>query len=233
MSRGSWSKQPDPADEFALPGSRSAGDSRHPVRPGRHGLRADAVAADQCERIIDAFAHVVAERGYPQTTIKQITDAAGVSKKTFYVHFTDLEDCFLAAYEYSISSLLSRVRPAYQAESHWRDAIRAGLGALLEWLAVEPAFARMSVIETGSGGPRIRQARSRTVAEFEDVFAGHRTSSVPPTVRNAVSGGIYHTIYSYVAADRTTELPELVASLMYFALLPFIDKADAANELSR
>ncbi len=42
-------------------------------------------------RLLDAAEQVFSEKGYEESTVLDITDAADVSKRTFYLHFTDKE----------------------------------------------------------------------------------------------------------------------------------------------
>ncbi|WP_433634423.1 TetR/AcrR family transcriptional regulator [Nocardia sp. CA-120079] len=46
--------------------------------------------------LLDAAAHVFAERGYDKTTVADITTAAGVSRATMYVYFASKDEIFLA-----------------------------------------------------------------------------------------------------------------------------------------
>ena len=66
---------------------------------GRHGLPREVVAENQRERLLNGVVDAVAEHGYNATTIGAITEAAKISRRTFYEHFKDKEGCFLAAYE--------------------------------------------------------------------------------------------------------------------------------------
>jgi AcrR family transcriptional regulator len=82
---------------------------------GTHGLDRSLVAASQRTRLLEAVGRAVADKGYSATTIEHIVRDAGVSKKTFYEHFTDKLDCFLAAYEAASDELLEHVRAAQEA----------------------------------------------------------------------------------------------------------------------
>ena len=89
--------------------------SGHPPPPAaRHPrLDRDVVEASQRTRLLEAVGRAVAERGYAAATIDDVVRGAGVSKKTFYEHFADKEDCFLAAYEAASEELFERVREAH------------------------------------------------------------------------------------------------------------------------
>ena len=69
-----------------------------PIRPlprRPRGLTRDEVLASQRGRMIAAMAETVAAKGYAATTVADVVARAGVSRKTFYEHFADREECFL------------------------------------------------------------------------------------------------------------------------------------------
>lgn len=220
---------------MVLPGSRSALEPDRVIKRGRHGLAPETVAEIQRERLIDAFVQVVAEQGYQQATISRITQAAGVTKKAFYDHFEDREACFLAAYEQGTAIILARVEEARKAAASWPAGVLASMRTLLELLAAEPRFARVSVVEINSAAPRVRAVRTRYLEGFRSLLTDPQDglAGVPGTVADAVIGGVYSAIYIKADSGRTEELPELVESLTYFVLLPLLGKEDAARELER
>ncbi|MCO6008634.1 TetR/AcrR family transcriptional regulator [Actinoallomurus purpureus] len=220
--------------ESAIPGSRSAREPGRAIKPGRHGLPPETVAGIQRDRLIDAFVQVVAEHGYARTTISKITEAAGVTKKTFYVHFAEMDDCFLAAYQRGTGILLDRMTHAYEAASSWPEGMRAGLRVMLEVLAGEPRFARAALVEVNAAGPRLRKARIEHLARFRRFFAdpAYDLLSLPTVVIDAIIGGIYGAVYAAVEGGEGQRLPEMLPSLVYFALLP-LGREEAAAELER
>src|SRR3954452_23052879 len=83
-----------------------------PIRPlprGPHSLTRDEVLASQRGRMIEAMAETVAAKGYAATTVADVVARAGVSRKTFYEHFRDREDCFLAAYDAAVDAVIGAV----------------------------------------------------------------------------------------------------------------------------
>src|SRR5690606_9379847 len=195
-------------------------------------LSPETVAVIQRERLIDAFVQVVSERGFAHTTIGRVTEAAGVTKKTFYAHFTDLDDCFLAAYRRGMDILLARMTEAYEAAPTWPDGVHAALRTLLGVLAREPRFARAALVEVNAAGPRVRRARVDTLIRFRAFFAAPSAASLPVAVVDAIVGGIYGTICIRTETGRPEELPSLLPSLTYFALLPVVGREEAAPYLS-
>ncbi|MEV4255785.1 TetR/AcrR family transcriptional regulator [Spirillospora sp. NPDC049652] len=215
--------------ETPLPGTRSALEPDRAIKPGRHGLPPETVAAIQRDRMIDAFVQVVAERGYAGATIGRITEAAGVTKKTFYTHFTEIDDCFLSAYERGTAIVLDGMAAAFAAEPTWPDGIRAALRAVLSMLADAPPFARVAMVEVNAAGPRVRRARIECMERFRAFFAGPGEVAVPTVVADAVVGGVYSSIYVQIENGETTRLPDLLPQLTYFALMPLVGRREAAR----
>src|SRR3954447_21502311 len=134
---------------------------------GRHGLSREFIAHNQRERILDAIANVVAEKGYAATRVVDITDYAGASRKTFYELFTDKEDCFLAAYDAIPSLLMGKMAQGLAAtEDTWEAKVHALLGEFLSFLAAEPAFAKMCIVEVLGSGTRGLARRDQAIEAF-------------------------------------------------------------------
>ena len=183
------------------------------------------------DRLINAFVRVAAEHGFAATTIAAVAAEADLPEQAFHEHFTDLEDCFLAAYRHGCDVLYERVGNAYRAEPSWHDAVRAGLRVMFDALAAAPAFTRVSVVEATAAGPRVRRARVRMMMGYRAFLTCPGKPGIPDAVRDAIIGGIYGTIYDYVDAGRTAELPELLPAMTCFTLLPYTDIEQALREL--
>jgi AcrR family transcriptional regulator len=184
---------------------------------GSHGLDPSLVAASQRTRLLEAAGRAVAEKGYAAATIEDIVRGAGVSKKTFYEHFADKLECFLAAYEAASDELFEHVRAAQdaaaapgserdgapaEAESdgapakaerdagEWLARTRAGIHAYLRWLAAEPALARVFLIEVAAAGPKALACRERLRDRYAERTRELQTGDgVPDEIFHAVVAG--------------------------------------------
>src|SRR5689334_7038821 len=88
---------------------------------GVRKLPSDLVRAVQRERLIVAMLNATAELGYLETNVQDVIDRAGVSRPTFYEHFSNKEDCFLAAFDTSAQRLCKKVDAAgQQGGDVWR-----------------------------------------------------------------------------------------------------------------
>lgn len=196
------------------------------------------IARSQRERLLDAAVDVVAEKGYPATTIADLTKEAGISRTTFYEMFPDKEACFLAAYDAAADVLARRVLGAFEAEEGWPARARAGLEALLESLAEEPGLARLALVDVGAAGPaaqrRYRAALQRMTPLFEEGrdFAPEGRRLPANTSRMAI-GAVVGLIADEIEAGRTEELPTLLPEILFATLSPYLGPGDAAKRMQR
>jgi AcrR family transcriptional regulator len=209
----------------------------HQLPAGRHGLPRAFVVSNQRERILDAVLQAASRSGYSAMRIEDVIAVAGVSRRTFYDHFANKEEAFLAAYELVLEQLLSGVTSAFASGESWTSRVRRGLAAFLNLLASEPVLAQVCVVEALAAGPRALARRTEAMEAFQALLQPPKgdalaTATAPPVAVEAIVGGIYEVIYSRVTSNRTEELPSLLPSLLHSALLPFVgaDVAEAEYE---
>jgi AcrR family transcriptional regulator len=195
------------------------------------------VARSQRERLLDAAVDVIAEKGYAATTIADLTKEAGISRTTFYEMFPDKEACFLAAYDAAADVLARRVASAFESKEGWPARARAGLEALLESLAAEPAPARLALVDVGAAGPaaqrRYRAALQRMTPLLDEGrdFAPEGRSLPANTSRMAI-GAIMGLIVDEIEAGRTERLPGLLPEVLFATLSPYLGPEAAASEVA-
>src|SRR3954449_11124855 len=116
---------------------------------GRHRLSREQVAASQRRRMLAAMTAAVAEEGYVRTTVADVIAGAGVSRETFYQHFSDKEECFLAAFDAASERLLAQVaqRPPGAPPADPIARLDRLLAVYLSALAADPALSRVFLVE--------------------------------------------------------------------------------------
>lgn len=207
--------------------------------PGRHGLPREFVIHNQRERLIAGLAEAIAENGYSGTTIAHITRHAAVSRRTFYEHFSSKDECFVAAYDTVMEELRGRVSTAFDAEDDWPHAVKAGIGAMLEFLAAEPHLARLCMVEALVAGPVVVERYDAAIQSFVPYFQTGREGRPPevlarlsPTTEEALVGGMVSLISRRIIAGKAEELEELLPDLVEFTLTPYVGSA-AASKLAQ
>ncbi len=113
------------------------------------------IASSQRERILVATGALVAEKGCAKTSIEAIVKRAGVSSVTFYEHFADKEECFVAAFDRAVGEMRVELAAAAPAALPWDERVRAGLAAMLAAIDADPPRARLCFVEAQQGGPRL------------------------------------------------------------------------------
>ena len=195
------------------------------------------IARSQRERLLEAAVRVVAEKGYGATTVADLTREAGISRTTFYAMFEDKEACFLAAYDNVVDALVRRVDDGLRGRGGLAaTGPAAGLAALLEALAEEPALARLALVDVGAAGPaaqrRYRAALQRLTPLFDegrDFAPGGR--SLPANTSRMAIGAVAGLISDELVDGRAEQLPNLLSDVLFATLVPYIGPAAAAREV--
>jgi AcrR family transcriptional regulator len=216
------------------PGRRAA----HQLPPGRHGLSRQYVKANQRQRILDAVADVVSFVGYQAMSVEDVIATAGVSRRTFYDHFASKDDAFLTAFDVIGAKLVDHVQSAYNASKTFDEGIVACLAAFLEFVASEPQYADMCIVEALAAGPAAIERRNAVMRAFGQLLnAGAETVPggirPPELVAETIVGGIYEIVYSRVLQGRTSELPTLLPDLAYSIMVPYLGHDAAEREVER
>jgi AcrR family transcriptional regulator len=207
----------------------------HQLPPGRHKLTRAYVKRNQRERILDAVADVISLAGYQAMSVEEIIGTAGVSRRTFYDNFKSKDAAFLAALDEIGEQLVERVRSAYEANRTFAGGVRDCLGAFLQFLADEPRYADMLIVEVLAAGPAAIERRNTVMHEFselvrrgaEEVPIEHRP---PDLTAETIIGGIYEVVYSRVLSGQTHELPALLPDLAYSLMQPYLGDEVARRE---
>ncbi len=225
-----------------LEGGRAPGTlAPHPSLTGRRGLpRGDQnvsrsyVVHSQRERILDAVTNLTAARGYIDLKVEDVAEQAAVSLNAFYEHFADKEDAFLVAYEVGHAKALASTERAYTAAGEWQLGVRAGLAALFDFLAAEPAFAHIALVDalvatelTAERSNIGVDALARMLVPGLEEAPG-QTPRAPVTIE-AIAGAIFELCMHYAFEGRISELPELAPSATFIALAPFVGSKEAAR----
>ena len=138
---------------------------------GRHAASREIVWRSQQERLLEAMAGAVAEKGYARAAVADVIERAGVSRKTFYEHYANKEACFLAAYDAGVGAMLAAIeREIHAAAPDWLAGAEAGTRCYLETLAANGAFARTYLVEVLAAGPDALERRTQVHERFADLL---------------------------------------------------------------
>lgn len=192
----------------------------------------DIAVQNQRKRILSALTTNCAEKTFVGTTIADIVGTAGISRATFYKHFTNKYECFHAAVEGFIAKLQRAAEEATASASGSNsDRIRAVVATILERLAAEPEWTTLLLVEAPTVDPEIvRRYRGLTVdalaTELDAAQAADREGADP----DLAFGRAKVLLAEHVTAGETERLPSLLPELVYIALLPYVGQDDALEQ---
>jgi AcrR family transcriptional regulator len=202
-------------------------------RAGREGGH---VVEMQRRRLLLAFTEVLAEDGLEDAGVGRVCKRAGVSRRTFYDLFGDREACFVAVLDAAVERISQSVLPFYAHDGRWRERVRAGLAALLEFFDEEPALARVCMIETLKAGSAVLERRRQvldalTCAVEEGRSESKNGTGPPPLTAQSTVGGVISVIHARVLEEDPRPLSELLNPLMSMIVHPYLGPAAARREL--
>lgn len=189
----------------------------------------------QRERIVRAAAHVVADSGYAALTIPAISAAAGTSNQTFYEHFENKEEAFIAEEEAFIAAFEElagravRVTAAASAgETDWPTAVEKGMRGFLQHIVDDRLFARIAFFELPTAGAaaldRADALSKRFTSFLEPEALPADVRPLPPVVSEAIGGGIWAVIQHEIAGGRLLTLPDMAPEISALALTPLYSR---------
>jgi AcrR family transcriptional regulator len=224
------------------------GNGRPPSRAAAGGSRSTAARGSSLEdrplaqmqraRLLAAATELASERGIASVSVGAIVTRCGMSRRTFYELFENVEDCLLAAFDQAAERVASAVLPAFEAQRRWQDALRAGLEALLRALDADPHGARFLLIESPAAGRLTIERRGRLLAALAkaiDRGRGERAKGVPapPLTAEGLAGAVCFLLQTRLLEPDRRPLVALANPLMSMLVLPYLGPAAASAELRR
>jgi AcrR family transcriptional regulator len=182
-------------------------------------------ALTQRERIVRASARVVVEKGYEALSIPTISATAGTSNQTFYEHFRNKRETFIAAFEILSGEVLAASARAFAAAGDRPEAIGVGIRAMLDHIAANELFARLAFFELPTAGPVALDFADSAMDGFTafltpELLPSGVPGSVPSPILEAVGSGIWAAIQHEIAHGRKAELPQKAPEITRIALAP-------------
>jgi AcrR family transcriptional regulator len=189
------------------------------------------------DALLTAMIRAVGRKGYEATSVADVIEEAGTSRTTFYKHFDDKHDCFLAAYERMVDQIFAAIVAECDGERPWISRVRKGLGTLIQIFALEPELARTAVVEVAAAGADARKLHWDALNRFQGYLEAGRElgpdKELPEQISVMAVGAVSGLIFDELVAGRTEQLPELMPDLLFAMLVPYIGPSAAADEMRR
>ncbi len=142
--------------------SSSNGDWARPVAIEQ--LQPPAECGDHRDRLIEAMAASIEERGYRATTVADVVRIARTSRRTFYEHFADRDACYLALFDTTNDATMNTIATAVHPDAPPEEQVDQALEAYIDSICTHPALYRSFVRELPALG---RAGAERQLAVIE------------------------------------------------------------------
>jgi AcrR family transcriptional regulator len=189
------------------------------------------------QAILEAMVLVVGRKGYKETSVADVIEEANVSRTTFYKHFEDKHECFLAAYDLAVDRILGTVIANCDGERPWLERMRVGLTTVVELFALDPELARTAIVEVAAAGADARQRHWNAVTRFSEFLEAGRELSgdreLPENLGLMAAGAVSGLIFDELLTGRAERLPELLPDLLFAMLVPYVGPGAATEEMRR
>lgn len=197
---------------------------------GRGGLPPQAVAFLQRARTLDATAQVVAETGFAHSTVTEIAERAGISKRTFYAVARNKEDAVRQAFDAAFDHALPRLLEAFAQQRSWTASVDATLTSYLRLLECDEAWASLTLRGLEDAGPELAAHRRRRLQPLVARLSTGPTvgpAERRPVIVDAIVGSVETLLRTRMAEGDLLSLLDSRGDLLYLALAPVVGPARA------
>lgn len=136
---------------MAIPSRRTASGAPH-----RPPSRRERRSAELRERLFRAALAQFGSKGYAETTVEDITEAADVGKGTFFNYFPSKEHILLAFGEMQLARLEAIIRESRESRSSTGEIVKGLVARMTEAPIRNPAIVR-AILQAHLSSPLIRE----------------------------------------------------------------------------
>ena len=179
------------------------------------------------ERILEAVAELVADRGYEATSVAAVLERSGVSEEDFDQIFADKEDAVLGAMNWLLGETMSVVSAAYSPDRSELESALAGVRAILELMAANTSYAYLGFISVRQMGTERMRAVHETGIQMlgmmlERLREYSEIATQPRETARGALGGAEAVVRRELVGGRAEQLPRLLPDLVYGATAPYL-----------
>ena len=193
-----------------------------------------SVSAEQRKRILRATGELVAKRGYADVTVELIVKRAHVSYKTFYKHFSNKEDCYLALFDRVVESTKKSIRELLTDERDWAEQVVVALRTLTELIVADPLIAKAVIVEAPTVGGAIFERYENAIKALAPLLRvgrdhNSRGAELPATVEDTLAGLVFWSAYQRLIVGEADVLPAVLPELIQLVLRTYLGEAEAVR----
>ena len=180
------------------------------------------------KEILKASAVVFSSKGYHQTLVKGIADAAGISAGTFYLYFKSKEDIFITLYDEMWKYICSLIAYAQKGNQNSTSQVFARIIAAELWgYQKYKSLSKIMMIEAIGSDPRFEKKftaiMQQSIGMMKEVLSRlHEKNAVGIADISVASiayiGAVNNVITCWLLADEDFDLNGTAFSLSVFLL---------------
>jgi AcrR family transcriptional regulator len=168
------------------------------------------LAAGFRRRLLDGLAAAIRRGGYAETTVADIVREAHTSRRTFYAHFADRQECLMALLHESNQRTIARIDEAVDPRAPWRAQVHQAIEAWIAAVQADPPITLAWIREVPALGTSARRLQRDTMDAFVVLIQRLtdtpelRAAGVPPPSRPTaivLLGGLRELIATTVEDD--------------------------------
>jgi AcrR family transcriptional regulator len=193
-----------------------------PARPYR-GIPQDERRAQRRSQLIGAAVAVYGERGYRQSTVKAVCEAAGLTERYFYESFANSEELLIASFNAVTYSVLEEIKAAGRTGGRSRVArARAMLHTYFAALQREPRSARVFLVEIRGVSRAVDKAFDaalRAIGEQVGRYVVPPDVPPDPLLEAGIVGGVIHIALRWIEDGYSPDIDVVTDSALRLGMV--------------
>jgi AcrR family transcriptional regulator len=117
-------------------------------------------------RLLDGMAAAIRRSGYAETTVADIVREARTSRRTFYAHFADRQECLIALLREANQQTIARIEKAVDPHAPWDAQVRQAIEAWIAAVQADPPITLAWIRDVPALGTGARRLQRETMAAF-------------------------------------------------------------------
>jgi AcrR family transcriptional regulator len=168
------------------------------------------------ERILNQAERLIAVKGVYGFTLRDVAAPLGVQVPAIYKHFKSRDDVLVEVSRRYIAQLAVQfaLRPGHAPA----QALRAALGDFVQLMMMNPAYARLALVDFATPGGGMEYVKLAAGGSFEENFVGGPLAAMHRRLRTVLEAGTRSGAFRRVAASDVYGL--LKASLLIRLVFP-------------
>jgi AcrR family transcriptional regulator len=187
-------------------------------------------------RAVGTFIELVAERGFQNVDLAEVSERAGLAPGTAERMYPDRLTYFSAGWDLLERFYVERMMEAYRPFEGWRNRLRAAARETARLMQEFPKQAHFMVVDALSVGKPGRDRQQELAARLAMLLDEARKDlddpgSAPATTSGWVVGLFFDRMYRYVSTGREDLFARDLPELMFLAVSSYFGPEEGLDEL--